>query len=244
MDNNRIVKQSSIPYLSIIIPVYNEEKRIGKTLQEILEYLQLKSFTWEIVIVDDGCKDNTIGLTKEILCGKNYLIHTNERNMGKGASIRNGMLAAKGEIRLFTDADLSTPIEELDKLIAPIKDGYDVSFGSRALKDSILIVRQPFHREMMGRIFNLIVRILHLPGIKDTQCGFKLFRGRAADEIFKHQKMKGFCFDVEILVLARKMGFKSKEIPVRWIDSPQSKVNPLKDSIKMLWDLIKLKFTI
>lgn len=242
MNSDKVKIQANLPYLSVVIPVYNEEKRIENTLREIVEFLKTKPFTWEIVIVDDGCKDNTIGLAKEILEGTNSRIQTNERNMGKGASIRNGMLAAKGEIRLFTDADLSTPIEEIDKLLASIKEGYDVSFGSRAIKGSLLIVRQPLHREMMGRIFNLIVQILHLPGIKDTQCGFKMFTGHAADAIFERQKMNGFCFDVEILVLARKLGYKMKEIPVRWIDSPQSKVNPLKDSFKMLWDLIKLKF--
>jgi dolichyl-phosphate beta-glucosyltransferase len=232
------------PYLSIVIPVYNEEKRIGDTLRKIAEFLGTKDFPWEIVIVDDGCKDHTIDLATEILKRMNYRILTNQRNLGKGASIRKGMLAAQGEIRLFTDADLSTPVEEMDKLIIPLKEEYDVSFGSRALKESVLLKRQPFHRELMGRIFNLLVQFLHLPGIKDTQCGFKMFSAKAAEAIFQRQKMKGFCFDVEILVIARKLGYKMKEIPVRWIDSPQSKVNPLKDSLKMLWDLIKLKFII
>ena len=230
------------PHISIVIPVYNEEERIGESLRKIVKFLENKEYSWEILIVDDGCKDKTIPLVKEILERKNHRILKNERNLGKGASIRRGMLSAKGEIRLFTDADLSTPIDELDKLADPINDGYDVTFGSRAMKESELLVRQPWYREMMGRSFNLMVQILHLPGIKDTQCGFKLFTRRAVEAIFPRQKMQGFCFDVEILVLARRLGFKIKEVPVRWIDSPQSKVSPWKDATKMFMDLIKLKF--
>jgi len=234
--------QMSRLYLSIVIPVYNEEKRIGETLRKILDFLGSKEYSWEILIVDDGCKDNTIALAEKILTGKRHRILKNERNMGKGASIRHGLLEAQGEVCLFTDADLSTPIEEMDRLEEPIKQGYHVSFGSRAMKGSQLLVRQPLHREMMGRMFNILVQILHLPGVKDTQCGFKLFTHEAAQAIFQRQKMQGFCFDVEALVLARRLGFKIKEVPVRWIDSPQSKVNPLKDSFKMLGDLIRLKF--
>lgn len=232
----------SRPYLSIIIPVYNEEQRISETLRQILDYLSSKKYSWEILIVDDGCRDNTITLAEKSLTGKRYRILKNERNMGKGAAIRHGMLEAEGEVLLFTDADLSTPIEELDHLEEPLKQGFHVTFGSRAMKGSEILIRQPIHREMMGRMFNILVQILHLPGVKDTQCGFKLFTHEAAQAIFQRQRMKGFCFDVEVLVLARRLGFKIKEVPVRWIDSPQSKVNPLKDAAKMFGDLIRLKF--
>jgi len=230
------------PYLSIVIPVYNEEKRIGDSLKKIVQFLDQKDYEWEILIVDDGCRDRTISIAHEILDGRQYRIMKNEKNMGKGASIRRGMLAGRGEICLFSDADLSTPIEELDKLIGPIREGCDVTFGSRAMKGSELVVRQPLHREMMGRSFNLLVQLLHLPGIKDTQCGFKMFTRKAAQAVFPLQEMKGFCFDVEILVLARRLGFKIREVPVRWIDSPQSKVSPIRDSLSMFADLVKLKF--
>jgi len=236
--------EKKAPSLSIIIPAYNEEKRIGESLKKILEYLDAREESCEILIVDDGCRDNTLSIVREVLGSRNYRILINEKNMGKGASIRRGMLAAKGDMCLFTDADLSTPIEELDKLSEPLKGDFDVVFGSRAMKESQLIVRQPFHREMMGRTFNLLVQLLHLPGVKDSQCGFKLFTRKAAQAVFKRQKMQGFCFDVEVLVLARKLGFKIKEVPVKWIDSPQSKVNPIKDAMKMFWDLVKLKFLI
>ena len=228
--------------ISIVIPVYNEEDRIGESLEKIADFLEARGLRWNIYIVDDGCRDNTIPIVKEKLAGTEYHILTNEVNMGKGASIRRGMLEADGNVVLFSDADLSTPIEELDKLLAAINDGYQVSFGSRAMKESKLEVRQPWYREMMGRTFNLIVQILHLPGVKDTQCGFKMFTRKAARDIFEKQKMQGFCFDVEILILAKELGYRMKEVPVRWIDSPQSKVSPVKDSLKMFHDLLKLKF--
>jgi dolichyl-phosphate beta-glucosyltransferase len=132
----------------------------------------------------------------------------------------------------------------MDHLEEPLKRGFHVSFGSRAMKGSKILVRQPFHREMMGRIFNILVQVIHLPGVKDTQCGFKLFTHEAVQAIFQRQKMKGFCFDVEVLVLAKRLGFKIKEVPVRWIDSPQSTVNPFKDAIKMFGDLLRLKFRV
>ena len=230
------------PYLSVVIPVYNEEARIGDSLKRIIQFLSGKDYTWEILIVDDGCRDRTIPIAEEILAGHDYRIVKNPSNVGKGGSIKRGMLDARGEIRLFSDADLSTPIEELDLLEKPLRDGFHVTFGSRAMKESRLLVRQPWYREMMGRTFNLMVQILHLPGIRDTQCGFKLFTAEAARRVFPLQTMKGFCFDVEILAIARRLGFKLKEVPVRWIDSPQSKVSPVRDAAKMFWDLIKLKF--
>lgn len=230
------------PHLSIVIPMYNEEKRIGGTLRRILEFMKEKNYTWEIVAMDDGSRDRSIAVAKEILAGAPHRVIPNEQNMGKGATIRRGMLEAKGDLRLFTDADLSTPIEELDKLKDAINRGHQVAIGSRALKESQLIQRQPWYREMMGRTFNLIVQILHLPGIKDTQCGFKLFTSEAAEAVFPRQSMTGFCFDVEILTIAKRLGYRIAEVPVRWIDSPQSKVSPIKDSMKMFWDLLRLKF--
>jgi len=240
--NKGINPERDKTYLSVVIPVYNEEKRIEESLNKILDFLGPKEYAWEILIVDDGCMDQTLVITEKILNGRKYRILKNERNMGKGASIRRGMLEAQGEICLFTDADLSTPIEEMDLLEGALKEGYDVTFGSRAMKESQLIVRQPFHREMMGRSFNLLVQLIHLPGVKDTQCGFKMFTREAAQAIFQRQKMTGFCFDVEVLVLGKHLGFRMKEVPIRWIDSPQSKVHPLKDAARMFWDLLRLKF--
>lgn len=233
--------EEKIPFLTVIIPAYNEEKRIGQSLKEIYKFLKTKDYTWEILVVDDGSKDKTIEVSKESVPEANIRIEKNPVNMGKGATIKNGMLLAKGKYRLFSDADLSTPIEELDKMLPYMQSGYSVAIGSRALKESKLEVRQPIYREMMGRMFNLIVRILLIGNIKDTQCGFKLFSDEAAEKIFKIQKLSGFSFDVEVLFLARKFGFKIKEVPVRWINSPASKVSPIKDSLKMFFDLIKIR---
>lgn len=229
-------------FLSVVIPAYNEEKRIEATLKRIVEFLRSKAYTWEILVVDDGSKDKTIEVAKNSVPDAAIKIVKNPVNMGKGATIKNGLLAANGAFRLFSDADLSTPIEELDKMLPFAQAGYGVVIGSRALRDSKLEVRQPFYREMMGRTFNLIVRLLVIGNIKDTQCGFKLFTAAAAEKIFRLQQLSGFSFDVEILYLAKKLGFKIKEAPVRWINSTASKVSPIKDSAKMFLDIVKIRF--
>lgn len=231
------------PFLSVIVPAYNEEQRVPATIERIEEYLGTLGKTWELIVVDDGSRDRTIDVARAAMKSPNSRVEPNPRNMGKGASIRNGMTMARGQFRLFSDADLSTPIEELEKLLAAMeRDGAAVAIGSRALKESQLEKRQPLHRELMGRVFNLLVQAVALGGIKDTQCGFKLFTAPAAEAIFPKQRYDGFSFDVEILVLARKLGFRIVEVPVRWIDSPASRVSPIKDSAKMFWDVVKIRF--
>lgn len=234
--------KTSDVYLTVLIPAYNEEKRIGPTIERIISFLETKKYSWEILVVDDGSKDRTIEVAKEAGKNKAIRVEKNPQNMGKGATIKNGMLSAKGKYRLFSDADLSTPIEELDKLLPYVEKEFGAAIGSRALAESKLEVRQPFYREMMGRTFNLFVRALVIGNIKDTQCGFKLFKDEVAEKVFRAQKLQGFSFDVEILFLTKKFGYKIKEVPVRWIDSPASKVSPIKDSVKMFLDLIKIRF--
>jgi dolichyl-phosphate beta-glucosyltransferase len=229
------------PYLSVVIPAFNEEERIGSTLKQVCEYLSRQSYTWEIVLVDDGSKDQTVAVARTIMTGQPLRIVTHERNQGKGAAIKHGIVAAQGELRLFSDADLSTPIDELSRLLQPLGEGYDIAIGSRGLKESRLERRQAWYRELMGRVFNLLVRLLVLGGIKDTQCGFKLFTAQAAQALFPLQTMQGYAFDVEILLRARQKGYKIKEVPVRWINSPASKIHPLLDSARMLLDLVKLR---
>lgn len=225
--------------ISVVIPAYNEEKRIGKTLRKILKYFENKKYDYEIIVVDDCSKDKTVHVA-EFFKSKRIKIIKNLCNLGKGGAVRKGMLSAKKKYVLFSDADLSTPIEQIEKFLPFIKK-YDVIIGSRALNDSEIRIKQPFYRVIMGRIFNLIVQILLLKGIKDTQCGFKLFTRKSAKKIFPKQTFKGFSFDVEILYIARKTGYKIKEVPVVWINSPESKVSALKDSIKMFIDLIKIR---
>lgn len=224
--------------LSIIIPAYNEETRLGKTLEKITTYLKNSNFNYEIIVSDDGSKDKTIEVAKNF---NNIKIIGDGINRGKGAAVRRGMLAATGAIRLFTDADLSTPIYELSKLLKYINDGYDVCIGSRAVDYSLIKKHQPFYREFMGKTFNKIVQILVLNGIKDTQCGFKCFNDKAAIEIFSRSKIDGFAFDVELLYLARKLNFKVKEIGVEWYNDERTTVSPLRDSVKMFVEILKIR---
>ncbi len=226
--------------LTVVIPAYNEENRIGGTLSLIHEYLSKQDYSYEIIVVDDGSNDGTIQAVEKI--GNDRLkILKNEKNKGKGYSIKRGMLEAIGDYVLFSDADLSTPIEELEKFWKYLDEGYDIVIGSRALKESVLEVRQPFYRELMGRIFNFIVRHILNFKLRDTQCGFKIFKRDVANKIFSIQKIEGWSFDVEILYIATKLNYRIKEVPVRWINSPLTKVNPFKDAINMFIDITKLR---
>lgn len=227
-------------YISVIIPAYNEAKRITDPLKQVLTYMESLGKPYEVIVVDDGSADETSAIASSILEGYPGRVIRNEPNRGKGYSIRRGMLEAKGEWRLFTDADLSTPIEELGKFLGYVDKGYDVMIASRALPESDLAVRQPRFREFTGRVFNTVVQTFLLPGICDTQCGFKMFREEVADAIFPEQTLDGFSFDVELLLLARKKGYKIIEIPVRWINDERSTVSGLTGA-KGFWDLAKLR---
>ena len=229
-------------HLSIIIPAYNEETRLPATLEAIEGYLNSKSFPAEILIIDDGSKDGTLGVVEAFKHRLPLQLLVNKQNRGKGFSIRRGMIEAQGAWRLFSDADLSTPIEDLEKFWPATKEGFEVVIGSRALPESEIQIRQSWHRELMGRCFNMIIRCLGLSGIRDTQCGFKLFSARAANQIFPKIQLEGFAFDVDVLLRAQRAELKIKEIPVKWINSPDSRVNILRDSLRMLKDVIRLRF--
>lgn len=232
------------PFLSVIIPAYNEEKRLPETLGIIYDYLSRAPYSWEIIVADDGSKDGTVDLVKKFKPEDDRVkVVEAPCNMGKGAATRRGILTSSGKYRLFTDADNSTPISEVAKLLKAIrKTNSQIAIGSRAMKGSDLEVRQPWYRELMGRTFNLVVQTLAVPGIKDTQCGFKLFREDAALKLFRLQRFDGFSFDVELLFLARKFGFKIREVPIRWINNEESKVSPIKDSLRVFSDVIKIRF--
>lgn len=231
-------------YLSIVIPAYNEEKRLLATLERVHDYMSRRDFSFEIVVVDDGSKDDTVGVVERFSEERSGVrLLRNEGNRGKGHSVQHGVLESRGRDVLFSDADLSTPIEECDRLLPYISSGqYDIAIGSRALPESSLEVRQPFYREWMGRMFNKAVQRLAVPGISDTQCGFKAFRGDVARRLFRLQKVEGFAFDVELLFLARKYGYTIREVPVRWINSPDSRVNAVRDSSRMLRELMTLRW--
>ncbi len=225
--------------LSLIIPAYNEAARIGRSLQAGLDYLASVPYSWEILVVDDGSSDDTAARVEEFRDSGIRLIRL-DRNRGKGAAVRRGMLEGTGERRVFTDADFSTPIEELAPMLAHL-DEHDIAIGSRAVDRSRVEVHQPWYRETMGKIFNLFVQTLAVPGIKDTQCGFKGFRGDVAEDVFSRAKSDGFSFDVEALYIARRLGYSIVEFPVRWINDDRSTVNPVTDSIRMFGELMKIR---
>lgn len=233
---------STDPELSIVIPSYNEELRLPVTLERIAGYLQSLGGETEILVVDDGSKDRTAEAAesfRKIL--PNLRVISNGVNRGKGFSVRHGMLEARGRAVLFTDADLSAPIEEAPKLLEALKT-YDVAIGSRALDRSLITVHESRFREFAGIVFNNIVRlVLRLPFV-DTQCGFKAFRRERCQIIFKQQRIERFGFDPELLYLARHHGLRTVELPVRWGHSPATKVNMLRDSIQMFFDIFTIRW--
>ncbi|MCZ6602210.1 MAG: glycosyltransferase family 2 protein, partial [Planctomycetota bacterium] len=226
-------------HLSIVIPAYNEENRLGETLRRVAEYLDGQRFRAEVIVVDDGSTDGTVEVARASP-GKHRVL-VNDGNRGKGYSVRRGALEAQGDLILFTDADLSAPIDEFDKLRRAIENGADVAIGSRAMPDSDIQIHQPWYRETMGKTFNFLVRSLVFPGVSDTQCGFKAFTGASAREIFGRQTLPGFAFDVEILYIARRLGYRVREVPVVWRDSPDTRVGALSDSLAMFSDIIRIR---
>jgi len=224
--------------LSIVIPAYNEAVRLGNTLMAVVDYLRQSWPDAELIVVDDGSTDDTATLAKEILSGAEDLrtsVITYKSNLGKGRAVRLGLLAARSEVALFSDADLSTPITEAPKLIEPIvKDECDIAFGSRALDRKLIGVHQPWRREQGGRVFNLVVRLATGLPFWDTQCGFKAFRMSACRPLVEAATVDRFGFDVELLYLAFRAGLKLKEVPVRWDHNEGSKVSVVSDSFRML----------
>lgn len=235
-------------YLSLIVPAYNEEKRLPATLVRLTEYLSSRDFSYEVLVVDDGSRDRTRDLVREFAATHEWLrlVQYDEGlrplNRGKGFAVRQGVLHAVGRDVLFSDADLSTPLEEMEKLLPPISRGAcDIAIASRALPESKLTVHQPWYREMMGRTFNKFVQRIAVPGIVDTQCGFKAFRGDVAKRIFGLAQIDGFGFDTEILFLAQKFGYRVQEIPVVWVHKDDSRVNPLSAPLQMMSELITVR---
>jgi len=242
MANDNLLPKS----ISIVIAAYNEERRILSSLFKIKEYFYYQNINYEIVVVDDGSVDHTNKIVTDVIKDIPHLrVISYAANKGKGYALRQGVLASRGDVILVTDADLSTPIEELSKLLPLIHNHKcDVAIGSRALALSEIIKKQPWWRQSMGKFFNKLVKTLILEDFSDTQCGFKLFRGDIAKSLFKEAKINRFAYDVEILAIARKKGRTILEVPIRWINSPESKVNPVQDSLQMFRDLLKIRMTV
>ncbi|MFQ6014915.1 MAG: dolichyl-phosphate beta-glucosyltransferase [Anaerolineae bacterium] len=241
----------NIPFLSIVIPAYNEEQRLPGNLEKITLYLDRQPYPAEVIVVDDGSEDDTVAVVQQFVTTHPNVRLIENDHRGKGYTVRTGMLKARGKYILFTDADLATPIEEMDKLLAYLEEGYDIAIGSR---EGLGARRydEPWYRHLMGRVFNFIVRSLTVGGFQDTQCGFKSFRRQAAHDLFgrvqlygnEAQPVKGAMvtgFDVEILFLARKAGYRIKEVPVEWHYGASSKVNPLLDSVRMFKDVLQVR---
>ena len=232
-------------YLSIVIPAYNEAKRLPNTLADIDEYLRRRNYDYEILVVNDGSKDKTVEVARSLLSKiKNLKVTGYEKNQGKGYAVRFGMLEAKGDYRLFTDADNSTPINQVEKMWSEFEKGYDIVIGSRDIKGAILDPPQPAFRRFTGEAFGFFTNlIIGTWGIADTQCGFKGFTRKAVENIFPKCKINRFAFDPEILVIGKLLGYKIKEVPVYWKNDPESKVK-FKGMIKMGLDLFKIRWNL
>lgn len=228
--------------ISIIIPAYNEREELKKSLPIVYEVLKSKFNNFEIIIVDDGSSDNTSGCILELTRAlPNIKLIQNNRNYGKGHSVKRGVFSAQHQYILFSDADFSTSIDELDKFMGFLNNGDDIIIGSRGLSESEILKRQCLPRKTAGKIFNLIVQVFLFKGIKDTQCGFKCFKQSVAKDIFKLQRINRFCFDAEILYIARKKGYSVKEVPVKWVNRKESKVSFFKDSLRMFADIFRIR---
>ena len=230
----------SVPRLSVVIPAYNEAGRLPDTLRRVQDYLEAWDASHEIVVVDDGSTDGTSERAREA-AGRETVVVRNEANRGKGYSVRRGMLLARGERRLMTDADLSTPIDELPRLLAKLDEGCDIAIASRAVEGARIEVHQPWLRENAGRLFNFLVRAVAVPGLRDTQCGFKLFTADAAREAFSLASLDGFCFDVEVLFIARRRGRRIAEVPVVWSNHAATRVGLLKGAQAFL-DVLRIRW--
>lgn len=227
--------------ISFVIPMYNEEKRIQKSVREIRAFRQSFPCESEWIFVDDGSTDATEKVAREELGEMPHQWIRLEKNQGKGRAVQRGMLEATGDFIFFTDADLSVLLSEYERLLQALQNGYDVALGSRG-PGAHVVVRQSLLRESMGKIFNRIARLFSFKGIRDSQCGFKGFRRDVARELFHEQKIKGFAFDAEIVYLAQKKGYRVAEIPVTWRNSPQSRVRIFRDSLQMLFDVMRIRW--
>jgi dolichyl-phosphate beta-glucosyltransferase len=226
-------------YLSFIIPAFNEAARIEPSLVRAIEYFSGVDYRAEVLVVDDGSRDETTAIVERY---EGEIVHLLRQpvNRGKGAAVRRGMLEARGLYRIFSDADFSTPVTETARVLEHL-ERYDVVVGSRALDSASIKEHQPWYREAMGKLFNLLVQTVAVRGIHDTQCGFKGFRAGAAEAIFSRAKIDGFSFDVEALFLARRLGFSIEEIPVEWYNDERSTLDPVTDSIRMLRELLRIR---
>lgn len=225
------------PFLSVIVPAYNEERRIGPTLEKLVRYLTPRPFGWEVLVVDNGSDDATATVVESWASEVSQVRLESLPTAGKGLAVHHGMLRATGELRFMCDADMSMPVEHLDDFLDRMAEGYDIVIGSRQTEGARRF-GEPLIRHLMGRVFNWVVRLVAVGGFEDTQCGFKMFRGEVADEIFPRQRATGFGFDVEVLFIAKQRGASILEMPIDWHHEPSSKISPVADSVRMVKDAV------
>lgn len=231
--------QSMTPYLSFIIPAYNEEERLEQSLHKAIAYFAEQPYSTELIVVDDGSRDGTVRVAQSF---PSVTVLQQPQNRGKGAAVRRGMLESHGTYRIFSDADFSTPVKETAKVLARLEQqSVDICIGSRALDETYIKVHQPWYRERMGKLFNFFVQMLLFRGISDTQCGFKGFRAEAAKAVFSRTKIDGFGFDVEALYLAKVLNLKIDQVAVEWYNDERTTVNPLTDATRMFFELLSIK---
>jgi dolichyl-phosphate beta-glucosyltransferase len=228
------------PLLSVIIPAHNEERRLPGSLRQLMTYLAQQTYVCEVIVVENASTDRTVQVVHDFMAAHANLHLLEERIAGKGLAVRRGMLAAQGEYRFICDADLSMPVEELARFLPPLLTDFDIAIGSRETRGAARY-HEPAYRHLMGRIFNCLVRKLAVPGIQDTQAGFKCFRGPVAEKLFQEQTIDGWSFDVEVLFLAQKHGYRIVEVPISWYFDSSSRIHPLRDSVLMVLDLFRIR---
>lgn len=229
----------AVPFLSLIIPAYNEEQRLPASLQQVSDFIAAQSYTSEVLVVENGSTDRTFQIASDFAqTHPHFQVERSQR--GKGAAVRRGMLAAAGSYRMMLDADLSMPVSEINRFLPPQLNDIDIAIASREAPGAVRY-NEPPYRHLGGRVINAMIKLLALPGLEDTQCGFKCFSGQAADDLFSKQTITGWSFDIEILYIARRRGYKIAELPIPWYYSEQSHVKPLQDTTRMFFDLLKIR---
>jgi len=227
-------------FLSIIIPAHNEEKRLPDTLRQVQNFLSSQDYPAEVLVVENASSDRTLAAAQEFSRHFSELRVLQCPQRGKGLAVRQGMLAARGEYRFMCDADLSMPVGEINRFLPPMLSGVDIAIASREAPGAVRY-HEPYYRHFVGRVYNMLIRLMALPGLQDTQCGFKCFRGALVDDLFTRQTLGGWSFDVEVLFIARRRGLRIVEIPIPWTHTPGSKVNVLRDSLRMAIDLVTIR---
>ena len=239
-DHRQPLTALSLPLLSIIIPAHNEENRLPRSLEQVFAFLKQQSYEAEVLVVENGSRDRTLELARGFARGHRNLRVLQELGRGKGLAVRRGMLEAHGAYRFMCDADLSMPIEEVNKFLPPARSDFDIAIGTREARDSVRY-DEPIYRHLGGRLINTAIRLLILPGLQDTQCGFKCFRAEAAERLFNCQTLEGWSFDIELLFVASRLGYRILEVPIHWYYRPESKVSTVPDALRLLGDIFLIR---